>query len=77
MSDAAVQDLIAGEGALFFGNPETVADKIIRLHEMMQIDRFELHIAHVDHALIMRSIELFGAEVAPLVRQELAARSLA
>jgi len=75
MSDAAVEELIAGEGALFFGNPETVAGKIIRLHEMMQIDRFELHIAHVDHALIMRSIELFGAEVAPLVRQELAARS--
>jgi probable LLM family oxidoreductase len=75
MSDAALEELIAGEGALFFGNPEAVAEKIIRLHEMMQIDRFELHIAHVDHALIMRSIELFGAEVAPLVRQELAARS--
>src|SRR5215212_10296164 len=60
MSDAAVEDLIAPEGALFFGNPETVADKIIRLHELMRIDRFEMHIAHVDHALIMRSIELFG-----------------
>jgi alkanesulfonate monooxygenase SsuD/methylene tetrahydromethanopterin reductase-like flavin-dependent oxidoreductase (luciferase family) len=75
MSDAAVDDLVGPEGALFFGNPETVADKIIRLHELMRIDRFELHLAHVDHALIMRSIELFGGEVAPLVRQELAARS--
>jgi hypothetical protein len=52
-----------------------VADKIIRLHELMRIDRFEMHIAHVDHALIMRSIELFGTEVAPLVREELGARS--
>jgi probable LLM family oxidoreductase len=75
MSDAAVEDLIGPDGALFFGNPEAVADKIIRLHELMRIDRFELHLAHVDHALIMRSIELFGGEVAPLVRQELAARS--
>ena len=75
MTDAAVEELIAPEGALFFGNPETVAAKIIRLHELMRIDRFELHVAHVDHALTMRSIELFGAEVAPLVRQELAAQS--
>jgi len=75
MSDAAVEELIAPDGALFFGHPETVAEKIIRLHELMHIDRFELHTAHVDHALTMRSIELFGTEVAPLVRQELAARS--
>jgi probable LLM family oxidoreductase len=75
MSDEAVEELIAPEGALFFGNPETVAAKIIRLHQLMQIDRFEMHVAHVDHAKTMRSIELFGTEVAPLVREELAARS--
>jgi probable LLM family oxidoreductase len=75
MGDAAVEELIAPEGALFFGNPETVADKIIRLHQLMRIERFEMHIAHVDHALTMRSIELFGAEVAPLVRNELGAQS--
>ena len=44
--------------ALFFGNPETVAAKIIRLHQPARIDRFEMHVAHVDHALTMRSIEL-------------------
>jgi probable LLM family oxidoreductase len=75
MSDEAVEELIAPEGALFFGNPETVAAKIIRLHQLMQIDRFEMHVAHVDHALTMRSIELFGTEVARLVREELGARS--
>jgi probable LLM family oxidoreductase len=75
MSDAAVEDLVAPDGALFFGRPEAVAEKIIRLHQLMDIDRFELHVSHVDHALTMRSIELFGAEVAPLVRQELGARS--
>jgi hypothetical protein len=49
--------------------------KIIRLHELMQIDRFELHVSHADHAKTMRSIELFGTEVAPLVCEELSARS--
>ena len=74
MSDAAVEDLIVPEGALFFGRPEAVAEKIIRLHELMHIDRFELHVSHVDHAKTMRSIELSGTEVAPLVHQEMAAR---
>jgi probable LLM family oxidoreductase len=75
MSDAAVEDLIGPEGALFFGQPKAVADKIIRLYDLMRIDRFEMHVAHVDHALRMRSIELFGTEVARLIREELGARS--
>jgi probable LLM family oxidoreductase len=68
MSDAAVEDLVGPEGALFFGHPEQVAAKIIGLRELLGIERFEMHVAHVDHALTMRSIELFGTEVAPLVR---------
>src|SRR6186997_711746 len=46
MSDAAVEELIAPDGALFFGRPETVAEKVLRLHELMNIDRFELHVSH-------------------------------
>ena len=72
MSDAALEALISPSGALFFGRPETGADKIVALHEQMSIDRFELHVSHVDHARTMRSIELFGTEVAPLVRERLA-----
>ena len=68
MSDAAVEELISPDGALFFGHPERVAAKIIRLKELLGITRFEMHVAHVDHARTMRSIELFGTEVAPLVR---------
>jgi alkanesulfonate monooxygenase SsuD/methylene tetrahydromethanopterin reductase-like flavin-dependent oxidoreductase (luciferase family) len=71
MSDAAVEALIEPSGALFFGRPETVADKIISLHRLLKVDRFELHVSHVDHAKSMRSIELFGSEVAPLVRERL------
>jgi alkanesulfonate monooxygenase SsuD/methylene tetrahydromethanopterin reductase-like flavin-dependent oxidoreductase (luciferase family) len=67
MSDAQVEGLIGPEGALFFGSPETVAAKINKLRESMGIDRFELHTAHVGHEATMRSIELFGKEVKPLV----------
>jgi len=67
MSDAQVEALIGPEGALFFGTPDSVAAKINRLRETMGIDRFELHTSHVGHELTMRSIELFGKEVKPLV----------
>ena len=72
MSAGQVEGLIGPEGALFFGHPERVADKIVALHEQLGIDRFELHVSHVDHARTMRSIELFATEVAPLVRERLA-----
>jgi len=68
MSDAAVEALIGPEGALFFGTPETVAEKIMLLRQRMNIDRFELHTSHVGHELTMRSIELFATKVAPSVR---------
>jgi alkanesulfonate monooxygenase SsuD/methylene tetrahydromethanopterin reductase-like flavin-dependent oxidoreductase (luciferase family) len=35
MSDAALEDLIGPDGALFFGRPATVAEKIIRLRELL------------------------------------------
>jgi probable LLM family oxidoreductase len=73
MSQAQLEGLIHPEGALFFGHPERVADKIVALHALLGIDRFEMHVSHVGHALTMRSIELFGTEVAPLVRERLAA----
>ena len=58
------------EGALFIGNPKEVADKIAYLKEIFGITRF---IGHMDvgapeHDLMMKSIELFGKEVKPLVK---------
>jgi probable LLM family oxidoreductase len=73
MSAAQIESLIGPDGALFFGHPERVADKIVALHAQLGIDRFEMHVSHVGHAATMRSIELFGTEVAPLVRERLAA----
>ena len=76
MSAAQIEGLIGPEGALFFGHPEGVADKIVRLHSQLGLDRFEMHVSHVDHVKTMRSIELFGTEVVPLVRERLAALSV-
>jgi probable LLM family oxidoreductase len=58
------------EGALFIGNPKEVADKIAYLKEIFDITRF---IGHMDvgapeHDIMMKSIELFGKEVKPLVK---------
>jgi probable LLM family oxidoreductase len=65
-------------GANFVGTPEQVAEKILFQHELFRHDRFlvQFSVGTMPHAKIMRSIELFGTEVAPAVRRELAAATL-
>jgi probable LLM family oxidoreductase len=58
------------DGALFIGNPKEVADKIVYLKEIFGITRF---IGHMDvgdpsHDIMMKSIELFGKEVKPVIK---------
>ena len=68
-------DLARGpQGALFVGNPEQVAEKIVSQHRIFGNDRFLLQMAIgvMPHARIMKAIELYGTKVAPLVRSELA-----
>lgn len=57
------------EGSLVIGDVETVADKILRFEEILGINRFELHISvgTVPHDRVLRSIELLGTKVAPIV----------
>ena len=57
-------------GSLVLGDPETVAAKILRWREILGVDRFELHISvgTLPHHQVLRSIELLGKEVAPLVQ---------
>ncbi|WP_422657758.1 LLM class flavin-dependent oxidoreductase [Paenibacillus sp. EC2-1] len=59
------------EGALYVGDPETVANKIIHLRKHVGIRRFFLHVPHgtMPHADVMESIRLMGTEVAPRVRE--------
>ncbi|HKZ19976.1 MAG TPA: LLM class flavin-dependent oxidoreductase [Acidimicrobiia bacterium] len=60
-------------GSLVIGDPETVADKIVRWAKVLGIVRFMLHISvgTMPHDQVLSSIELFGKEVAPRVRQAL------
>lgn len=62
------------EGALYVGDPQTVAEKIIFLRKNVGITRFMLHVpvGSMPHKDVMRAIELFGKEVAPIVREEIA-----
>lgn len=62
------------EGALYVGDPETVAEKIIFLRKHVGVTRFMLHVpvGSMPHEDVMKSIELLGKEVAPIVREEVA-----
>lgn len=61
------------EGALYVGDPETVAEKIIFLRKHVGITRFMHHVpmGAMPHDDVMRSIELLGKEVAPIVKEEI------
>lgn len=62
------------EGALYVGDPDYVAKKIIDLRMNVGVTRFMLHVpvGSMPHDDVMRAIELLGTEVAPRVREEVA-----
>ena len=67
-------DQAAGpEGALAVGSPETVAAKIVRAVTGLGASRYDLKYSAgtLPHHAMLRSIELYGTEVAPLVREQL------
>ncbi|WP_108669102.1 LLM class flavin-dependent oxidoreductase [Peribacillus acanthi] len=61
------------EGALYVGDPETVAQKIIYLRKNVGVTRFMLHVpvGSMPHDEVMGAIELFGTKVVPRVREEI------
>jgi alkanesulfonate monooxygenase SsuD/methylene tetrahydromethanopterin reductase-like flavin-dependent oxidoreductase (luciferase family) len=63
-------------GANFVGSPQQVIEKILFQHEIFNHDRVlvQFSVGTMPHASIMRSIELFGTEVAPVVRREIERR---
>ena len=63
----------AFDGALYVGDPDTVAAKLVHLRKHVGITRFLLHVPHgtMPHAEVMESIRLLGTEVAPRVRKAL------
>src|SRR5215470_3296591 len=61
------------QGALLIGNPEEVAEKILRHSEALGgISRltFQMNAASLPHAKLMRAIEMVGTRVAPALRAD-------
>jgi probable LLM family oxidoreductase len=59
------------KSALMVGSVQEVIDKILYEHELFDNTRFlaQASVGNVPHAKIMKSIELFGTKVAPVVRK--------
>ena len=66
-------------GALYVGSPETVARKIAATVSTLGAQRFDLKYSNgpLPHHLLMSSIELYGTEVVPRVRELLAEQQVA
>ena len=64
----------ADQGSLYVGAPETVAKKIVRTVKALGLARFEMKYSSgtLAHEKLLRSIELYGTRVAPMVRDMLA-----
>jgi alkanesulfonate monooxygenase SsuD/methylene tetrahydromethanopterin reductase-like flavin-dependent oxidoreductase (luciferase family) len=60
----------AEHGSLYVGSPETVARKIAKTAKALGIARFQLKYSAgpLPHEKLMKSIELYGRKVVPMVR---------
>ncbi len=61
-------------GSLYVGSPETVAQKIAATVRTLGVDRFDLKYGNgaLGHSELMTSVELYGTQVIPRVRELLA-----
>lgn len=64
-------------GADFVGAPQQIIDKLLFQHEIFGHQRclLQLGVGTVEHAKVLRAIELLGTQVAPVVRAEIARRA--
>jgi alkanesulfonate monooxygenase SsuD/methylene tetrahydromethanopterin reductase-like flavin-dependent oxidoreductase (luciferase family) len=62
------------EGSLYVGAPETVARKIAATVKALDVTRFDMKYSagQLSHEKLLHSIELYGSNVIPLVREMLA-----
>jgi len=74
MTREGYDQLRAQRGALVVGGPAEVAEKILFERGLFGNDRFlaQISIGDLPHDRVMRAIERFGTEVAPVVRAEVA-----
>lgn len=61
------------KAALMVGSVQQVIDKILYEHELFGNTRFfaQASVGNVPHKMVMKSIELFGDKVAPVIRKEI------
>jgi probable LLM family oxidoreductase len=64
----------ADRGSVYVGSPETVARRIAATVRLLGLSRFDLKysVSQLPHEAMMRSIELYGTRVIPMVRDMLA-----
>jgi probable LLM family oxidoreductase len=77
MTRAQFDQEASPDGSLYVGSVETVAAKIARTISSLDVDRFDLKYSsgRLPHQKLMANIELFGTQVAPMVRELLAEES--
>jgi alkanesulfonate monooxygenase SsuD/methylene tetrahydromethanopterin reductase-like flavin-dependent oxidoreductase (luciferase family) len=73
MSRAQFDHLCGPEGPLFVGSPSDIIGKLLYQKQLFNNTRFlaQLVLEGIPHASVLRSVELFGTEVAPAVREAL------
>jgi probable LLM family oxidoreductase len=76
---AEYEALRSPRGAVAAGSPEQVAEKILFEHDLFGHQRYigQMSVGAVEHSDVLRSMELFGTEVAPVVRAEVQRRATA
>jgi len=65
---------VGPDGSLYVGSAETVAAKIVKTVQVLGLSRFGMKYSAggLPHDSLMRSIELYGTKVMPMVRKKLA-----
>jgi probable LLM family oxidoreductase len=63
----------SANGHLIIGNANEAIDKILHFHELFGLTRFSAHmdVGGPSHAMLMKSIEIYGTKIAPKVREAL------
>jgi alkanesulfonate monooxygenase SsuD/methylene tetrahydromethanopterin reductase-like flavin-dependent oxidoreductase (luciferase family) len=74
-SPAEFEHAAGPDGSLYVGSPATVARKIASTVQALGLSRFDMKYSAgtLPHDRMMHSIELYGTEVIPAVRELLAA----
>jgi len=69
-SRAMFDEQANGDGPIIAGDVNEVADRLAAIHSELRHDRhiLQFDIGNIDHAAVMKAIELFGSKVLPQVK---------